>query len=494
MIALSQVNPRQAKEEKARRTLQRDFTLYKFHMFRRYQHAKHLQVFDDALMQVARYVETGGKEGVGFLISEMPPRHGKSFTLSRFFPTWFLGRNPDLRVMNVSYGATLAEKSSRLARNLMLSPWYQAIFPMVELDPQSRAVDAWNLLNREGGMDAMGVLGGATGKGAHILNCDDLIKNREEAESQIIRDKTWDAFMDDLMSRLEPGGAIILNATRWHVDDPIGRALYHFKEMYGEKMVHLRFPAIAEDSDPLGRTAGEALWNERYPIESLEIIKARYAKTGNLYAWQALYQQNPVLHEGGLFKRIWFEERTSTPPIISHAVRYWDLAMSEKTSADYTVGVKIGQGEDGHYYILDVKRGQVDWSDLANYMAETMMEDGVEVMQGVEEKGYMSRAIQSLNIDPRLHGYSVFGYPVDKDKYTRALPFAGHCGAGVVHILNGHWTDAYVEELCLFTGKSDLHDDQVDASSGAWSMIESGFGVESGGMNYNSDGAIGGLW
>ncbi len=479
----SQVSPRQAKEELARRRLQRDFTLYKYQIFRRYEHAAHLQAFDNALMQVARFVETGGQEGIGFLISEMPPRHGKTFTLSRFFPTWFLGRNPDRRVMNVGYGATLAEKSSRLARNLMLSSWYQAIFPGVQLDPQSKAVDAWNILEREGGMDALGVLGGATGKGAHILNCDDLIKNREEAESQVIRDKTWDGFNDDLMSRLEPGGAVILNGTRWHIDDPIGRALQHFKQIYGDKMLHLRFPAIAEADDPLGRLPGEALWPARYPIETLRLIESRYETTGNRYSWLSLYQQSPTAHEGGLFKRAWFEDRVTTPPEITRAVRFWDLAMSDRDSADFTAGVKIGQGIDGHYYVLDVAHKRVDWGDLPNYMANIMLADGENVIQGIEEAGYMTRAVTDLNQDPRLHGYSIFGFPVDKKKYTRALPYAAKCAAGLVHLVGGHWADSYVEELCLFTGnEKDLHDDQVDASSGAWSMIgESAFG---GDLNY----------
>ena len=87
----------------------------------------------------------------------------------------------------------------------------------------------------------------------------------------------------------------------------------------------------------------------------------------------------------------------------------------------------------------------------------------------------MSRAIGDLNQDPRLRGYAIFGYPVDKDKFTRALPFAAKCAAGLVHVLNRSWTQGYLEELCLFTGTGDdMHDDQVDASSGAWAMTALG--------------------
>lgn len=440
-------------------------TDFKFKTYKRYKHPKHLAMLDDALTQVVRYVETQGQEGIGFLVSEMPPRNGKTLTLGRYFPPWVLGNHPDWRLMLVCYGATLAEKSSRLARNLMQSLIYQDVFPGVRLDPQSKAADAWNILDREGGMDALGVLGGATGKGAHILICDDLIKNREEAESEVIREKTWDALIDDLLTRLEPGGAVILNATRWHQDDPIGRAIKELKPVYGDKMVRLRFPAIAEKDDALGRQEGEPLWPERYPLDVLRRIEA----TMGAYSWSALYQQNPVPAEGGIFKRAWFTPLLDNKPEIQYAVRYWDLAMSEKTSADYTVGVKIGQGTDGHYYVLDVTRKRIDWGDLTPWMAEIMLADGPDVTQGIEEKGYMSRAITDLNRDPRLHEYRIFGYPVDKDKVTRALPFAAKCGAGLVHVLNAHWAQEYVDELCSFP--NGAHDDQVDASSGAWAMI-----------------------
>lgn len=433
-------------------------------------------------MQVARYVETGGREGIGFLVSEMPPRHGKSLTLSRLFPAWFLGRNPDYRVMNVSYGATLAEKSSRLARNLIASPLYQWAFSGVALDPLSKSVDAWNLLDHEGGMDAMGVLGGATGKGAHILNLDDLLKNREEAESQIIRDKVWDALVDDLLTRLEPGGAVVLNATRWHEDDPIGRALKHLKPIYGDKMVRIRFPAIAEADDPIGRAEGEALWSERYPIEVLERIQASMGE----YSFSALYQQHPVPAEGGIFKRKWFVDEGHPlirhEPPIAYAVRYWDLAMSEKTTADYTAGVKIGIGADGHRYVLDVFHERVDWGSLTERMAQVMLADGASVAQGIEQKGYMSRAIQALNVDPRLHGYQVWGYEADKDKLTRALPAAAKAASGVVHVLDAHWTDVFLDELCSFPYAA--HDDLVDAFSGAEAMLGEQMTEAVGGLNY----------
>lgn len=462
-----------------------DFTTFKRHLYKRYEHPAHLERLDRALTDISRWVETGGREGIYMLIAEMPPRHGKTLTVSRLFPPWHLGRNPDHRIMLVSYGATLAHKNSRHARSVMNAPLYEQIFG-VTLNPASRAVDAWDIDAHEGGSDALGVLGGATGKGAHILICDDLIKNRQDAESDVIRDRTWDALNDDLLTRQEPGGAIIMFATRWHMDDPIGRMLRLVEEkpMPGP-VVHLRFPAIAEEHDDLGRTPGEALWPERYPRHILENTRDRMGQ----YSWNALYQQSPTPAEGGLFKRASFRliDRLPRDDELEYVGRYWDLAMSEKDSADYSVGVKMARGLDGRTKVLDVARKQLEWGDVPGFMAETALRDGPGVVIGFEEKGYMSRAGQALAADTRLHQYGIFGYPKDKDKRTNALPFAARVSLKMVDVMDAHWTRDYLDELCSFPYSA--HDDQVDASAGAYEML--GLDVFAGGLHHAAEYEIG---
>src|SRR5690606_21995057 len=123
---------------------------------------------------------------------------------------------------------------------------YQQVFPGIALSQDRRAVEEWDLQEHEGGMNAVGVLSGATGKGAHILSCDDLISGRADAESPTIRDRTWDAFIDDLLSRLEPNGAAILTATRWHLDDPTGRVLERWKP---DSYVRLNLKALIESPE-----------------------------------------------------------------------------------------------------------------------------------------------------------------------------------------------------------------------------------------------------
>ena len=138
-------------------------------MDRRYPDAPHTRLMTDKLEQVARYIETGGKEGIGRLMIFMPPRHGKT-ELSKLFQAWFLGRNPDMRVITTSYSADLANDNSRAVRDLILGKPYSAVFGSltslgapVELSEEARSVAAWSLKEpHKGGMLAAGVGGGIT--------------------------------------------------------------------------------------------------------------------------------------------------------------------------------------------------------------------------------------------------------------------------------------------------------------------------------------------
>lgn len=440
-------------------------TVFKETVYPGYERSRHLDVLDEALTEVSRYAGSGGKEGYGRLIVEMPPRHGKTIATSRLFPVWHLGQYPDQRVMLVSYAADLSVRNSRAARGYFHNLKFRSWFPGVVLSEDKRSANTWDIAGRGGGMDAIGMLGAATGKGANLLIVDDPVKSRQEAESEVIRERIWDAFNDDLITRLEPGGAVVLMMTRWHMDDLIGRVLKH----QGEDWVRLRLPALAEANDPLGRAEGEALWPSRFPVGALRGMERKLGP----YSFAALYQQSPVSAEGGLFKRAWFYPLVQYAPTMLRTVRYWDLAMSEKTHADYTVGVKLGQGSDGHFYILDVVRRQVDWGNLVPWMADVMLGDGENCAQGVEQQGYMSKAIQDLNVDARLRHHRIMGYTKHKDKVTSALPFAARLADSnkVIHCLDASWTETYIDELCAFP--YGANDDQVDASSGAYDMIAS---------------------
>ena len=232
------------------------------------------------------------------LIVTVPPRHGKSEFISKWFPAWFAGMYPNKRVMLASYEADFAAGWGRKARAI-LEEWGHLFG--VQVDPASRAANRWGILGASGGMQTAGAGGPLTGSGADILVVDDPIKNAEEAYSDTIRAKLWDWWLSTAYSRIEPGGVAIVLHTRWHEDDLIGRLIQEM-ENGGEAWEVINFPAIAEEHDVLGRKPGESLWPARYDESALERIK----NTIGPYWWSSLYQQRPSPLEGGMFKREWF--------------------------------------------------------------------------------------------------------------------------------------------------------------------------------------------
>ena len=465
-----------------------DFTAFKRYLWGRYQRAPHLDLLDKHLAAVQQYTTSGGRSGIGRLLVMMPPRHGKTLTISRMFPAWYLGHHPLHRVIIASYGQTLASKHSRYVRTLLKTARYAEIFPQMALAADSRSAAAWELElppdaapgEPRGGLDAMGVGGAVTGLGAHLLIWDDPVKNRVEAESAHQRTRLWDAWISDFFTRLEPGGAVIGVMTRWHQDDWMG----HLLREQPDTWTVLRLPALAEADDPLGRDEGAALWPARFDDAHLHTIRERM----HAYNFAALYQQRPIPASGGLFKREHFllAERPSAPPVLT--ARYWDLAMSANQQADFTVGVKLARLEDGRIAVLDVARARLDWDAVPDFIANVALADGPDVLIGYEHAAYMSRAGQILAHDPRLHAHSVWGYPREGTKFTNALPIASRVGQRMVLVIDAPWTADYLDELCAFPNCD--HDDQVDATAGAYAMLESG--SFAGGLNLAGPGTSGG--
>ncbi|MBK8023792.1 MAG: hypothetical protein IPK19_20755 [Chloroflexi bacterium] len=146
-----------------------------------------------------------------------PPRHGKSMTVGRLFPAWFLGRHPDQRVLLISYAAAIVVRHSRFVRNLIRTPRFQGLFPEVAVARDSSSVGSWDIAGRMGGLDAMGIQGSVTGRGAHLLVIDDPVKNQQQAESPDHQEAIWDSLPQ--RSLHPPGTARGRRADH----DPLGR-------------------------------------------------------------------------------------------------------------------------------------------------------------------------------------------------------------------------------------------------------------------------------
>lgn len=267
----------------------------------------------------------------------LPPRWGKSELVSRLLPGYALGRQPDCNLGIVSYGAELAEELSADARRIVLDDPYRDVFgdrysadagSTVELDRQSKAVNHWRVAGHRGGVRAVGVGGALTGRGFDLLDVDDPIKGREEADSELERDRLWKFFRGTLRTRLEPGAGILWTQTRWHFDDGAGRLLEAAEaNPKVDQWEVISLPAIAEEDDLLGRAIGEPLDPFRFDLEELEALKANDERE-----FWAQYQQRPTPDEGDVFHRDWFQWEYPAPAVSRRAplFQYWDTAHGKR--------------------------------------------------------------------------------------------------------------------------------------------------------------------
>ena len=256
---------------------------------------------------IARELEKIEQIGDGdykVLLVFVPPRHGKSELCSIGFPAWYLGRNPDKEIITVSYSAELAQDFGSKTRSIVDGEAYPHIFTGLTLKEDEQAKAKWKT-NKGGSYTSVGVGGPVTGRGANVLLFDDPIKNREEAESEVVRNKIWQFFTSTAFTRLEPRGVVVVILTRWHIDDLAGRILANSELSKRCKVIH--FPAIAEKKEQY-REVGEALWPERFNLDVLNEIK----NTIGPYDWSALYQGSPILTADQEFKNQWYKYTTET--------------------------------------------------------------------------------------------------------------------------------------------------------------------------------------
>jgi len=388
----------------------------------------------------------------------MPPRHTKTETVTVRYSAHRLEMNPKMNIILGCYNQKIANKFSRKTFRIAKS--------RIALAKDRKAVEEWETAIG-GGFRAVGVGGGIAGFGGDLIMIDDPVKNREEAESETYRDKCWEWFNDDLYTRLEPGGAIVLTMTRWHDDDLAGRLLKEMEEG-GEKWEVVNLPAIAEANDPLGRREGQALCPARYDETKLLEIQRKLGS----YSFAALYQQRPTPLEGALFKRDWFgaDHIIDRAPDGLRWARGYDLAVSTKTAADYTASFRCAFTKTGDLIIDGGFRKKIEFPEQLRYAVKRMVEEK-NTRHGVEKALHGEALVQALQRIPAVRGVPLKAIRVDTDKFTRALGWADLAEAGKVYLVRANWNADFLDEICRFTGKGDKHDDQVDAVSLAVNML-----------------------
>lgn len=390
------------------------------------------------------------------LIVQLPIRHGKSELTTIRYPVYRLEHQKALRIVVACHTQELASKFGRKSRRLAESRF--------SLSQDRTAAHDWE--TPEGGRyRSVGVGGAVIGDGFDLLIVDDPFKSREEAESVTIREKVWEWFSGDLYGRQEPGAAIILIMSRWHEDDLVGRAL---NGETGDTWDNLRFPALAEEEDPLGRAVGQALCPERYDETWL-----RNRESAKPYEFLSQYQQRPSAKEGHLFQ-VAMLQYVDRVPIGLESCRAWDLAATEG-DGDWTAGTRMsGPDGDGLWYVEPL-RFQHEPNVRNQLILQTSQLDGVQTRIRIPQDPGAAGKESAGSLIRLLAGFTVKASTVSGDKFVRAEPFAAQVNAGNVRVVTGGTPEGrqaardYVEELRQ--APHGAHDDMIDGSSDAFNEL-----------------------
>lgn len=386
-----------------------------------------------------------------YLMISIPPRHGKSMTVTETLPSYFMGKFPSSKVIMTAYSITLADDFARA--NAKKIEEYKVFNNTVLSNNQDRMV-----LDNNSVCVKAGIMGGITGKGAHLLIIDDPIKTQEEASSETTRNKIWKEWESSLSTRLEEAAIVILIMTRWHEDDLAGRLL---NGEYGEPLPWdvVNIPLEAEENDVLGREPGQPLW-DRYGLDFIRERK-QYAKTFN-----ALYQGRPSAEEGNLLKRHYWNYYDKTQDFIDKLpllVMSVDATFKDTSKSD-KVSIQVWGKSGINFYLVDRFNARMDFMTTLQAIVNMKQKYPRIGMIFIEDKANGSAIINVL----RKEVQGIVPVNPEGGKESRAQSILPYLVAGNIHLPRGESQD-FVEECAAFP--NGAHDDDVDAFTQAISKI-----------------------
>ncbi|MDQ0756086.1 phage terminase large subunit [Arthrobacter sp. B3I4] len=425
-----------------------------------------LDLIDEYLVKV----ESGE---IDRLIINLPPQEGKSTRVTTIGPLWFLTRNKNRRIAIVSYAQDLADEFGRNIRNHISSNTGddETLDLGLRVAKDNGAARRWQLEGARGGVRAVGIRGGLTGRPVDALFIDDPISNLEQANSKTYRDQAWGFWQSVGNTRLAPGAPVILVLTRWHADDLAGRLL---AAEDAHRWTVLNIPAAAEENDPLGRKPGEWLESSRKrTAKQWEQIKVAVGPK----VWQSLYQGNPSLDEGGVLPTTW-THYDQPLWLVDHAgahtvpgigrddhelVQSWDLTFKGGDTSDYVVGqvwLRVGNTA----YLLDQVRRRMNFNETCEAIKAMSAKWPQAVAKFVEDKANGPAVMNALSS-------TVAGLiPIEPEgsKYARVSAVSPLAWSGNVQLPSTRlapWVETFLQEALSFP--SGANDDQLDAFSQA---------------------------
>jgi predicted phage terminase large subunit-like protein len=370
--------------------------------------------------------------GNGRVVVSVPPRHGKSWFISQYLPAWFLANWPDQKVILCTYEANFAASWGKKTRDVVEK--CEPYFDNLTLSQDLVAASRWET-SAGGGMFTAGVGGPITGKGGDLILVDDPHKNWQEAMSVATCNNIYDWFKSTLYTRAEPNATIIVLHTRWSTFDLIGRLLEDEDE---DDWFSIRFPAIAEENDSLGRKVGQALCPQRYDEKALHRIEGVLGSQ----KWAGLYQQRPAPMKGNVFNRTWWKHYRVVPPL-SYVVQSWDTGFKKTMGSAYSCCQTWGYSPVRGYVLLDRWREKVEWPELVRQAKGEYLQKKPNAVL-IEDKASGQSLIQELQRNTMIPVLPV--EPV-ADKELRARAVSPLVEAGRVWLPEPSEEHAWITDL-----------------------------------------------
>ena len=391
------------------------------------------------------------------LIVNMPPRHTKSEFASYLLPSWMVGRNPKLKIIQVTHTGELAIRFGRKAKHLIDSEEYRKIFETT-LQEDSKAAGRWETA-QGGEYFAAGVGGAITGRGADLLIIDDP-HSEQDALSATALESAYDWYTSGPRQRLQPGGKIVCVMTRWSTKDLTGMLLSHQKEAKADQWEVVEFPALMDH----GTKKERPVWPEYWKMEELEKVKA----TLPVAKWNAQWMQKPTSEEGALIKREWWRRwKQDWIPKLYHVIQSYDTAFLKKESADYsaitTWGVFYPDNDSKpNLMLLDAIKERLEFPDLRRRALEQYKYWHPETVI-VEAKA----SGLPLTYELRQMKIPVVNFIPSRgnDKHMRVNSVAPLFESGMIWAPEQNFADEVIEECAAFPHGD--HDDLVDSMTQA---------------------------
>ena len=421
----------------------------------------HTEVVCDAFDQAIIDFKNGKST---FMTIKICVRHGKSDLSARYFPSYFVGQFPDEEVIVAGYAYSLACGFSRDCRSIVSDARYKYVFPGIQVAKKQRSLSNWGIDGHHGQLHWIGIGGSATGKGGAYIGCDDLFKNRLQAESEVYRDRVFESFASDLMTRRAPVSIVAIVGTPWHIDDHYGRIERKQKENPDfPTFKEIKFPAMDKKYEK------GILFPERFALDWYVAQKALLGP----YASAGLLQCEPIARGGNILNVDKIKEYDEAPEGLIWC-RGWDLASTEKEriaeDPDYTVGSLIGVRflpitkdlVSTEIYLEDVIEGRWAAPKRKNVILATTAKDGDRVQISIEGFGPYKDAYEEMKTI--LYGVrKVHKSQLPGDKVTKASPIEIVIEAGNFYMKKAPWNDRVKAQMREFSGKSSQHDDIVDS-------------------------------